>query len=456
MFATLMFGSMLVNVVINVGRISDDLCASSGCQEARSLLPWLSSVALLVVTLALCRLFGPVFVTPAVDSWLVPAPVDRNRLLRSRLAATVAIAFAGCALLAAGTAVLGGFGVGVVGAFAALTALLATAAVAFAAVGQASRGLAARVLTWLLLLALALSLLALAVDRAPLLTAPSRLSPGWWAALAIALLLAVGLPVLAFRALGRLHRRDLAPGGSLAPGLSGALATLDLALLYDVLLAHRWHRHDSVRPRRGGPAGLAALVWDDLVRVRRTPQQLVLLAGGVVVPYAAEASGAGRVTVLIAALVGFLAVLPMLSALRLVTRTPGLARMLPFPTASVRHATVVVPGALAILFGIACGPALDRSLELPLPAGMFCGVAVGLSALASAVRWVTGRPPDYNRPLVSTPAGGVPTNLYGSIVRGFDILLLTTAPLLLSPTATGAEFSAFLSLAVLAYLTGRK
>jgi hypothetical protein len=72
------------------------------------------------------------------------------------------------------------------------------------------------------------------------------------------------------------------------------------------------------------------------------------------------------------------------------------------------------------------------------------------------VRWVTGRPPDYTRPLVSTPAGGVPTNLYGSAVRGFDVLLVTTAPLLLSPTATGALWSVVLSLAVLGYLTGRR
>jgi hypothetical protein len=72
------------------------------------------------------------------------------------------------------------------------------------------------------------------------------------------------------------------------------------------------------------------------------------------------------------------------------------------------------------------------------------------------VRWVTGRPPDYTRPLVSTPAGGVPTNLYGSVVRGFDVLLLTTAPLLIFPTANGALFSLIVSFAVLSYLTGRE
>lgn len=455
-FATLMLGSMTANVVINVDRMSARLCVSAGCREARSLLPWLSAGALLVATLALCRLFGPVFATPAVGTWLVPTPVDRARLLRPRLALTVVVAFAACLLPAAAAATLGGFSAGTVLAFAVLTALLGTGAVGFAAVTQSRRGAGARVLTWLLVVALWAVLLTLAGHQAPLLATPSAVSAGWWVGLVLGGLVAVCLPVLAFRALGRLHRRDVAPGGSLAPGLSGALATLDLALLYDVLLASRWHGHDAVRTRRGGPTGVAALVWSDLVRLRRTPQAPLLLAGAVVVPYAAQASGAGRLTVLVAALAGFLGVVPMLGALRVLTRTPGILRMLPFRAAAARQATVVVPGGLAVLFGVASGPAVGASLGLPLAAGMLCGAAVGLAGLASAVRWMTGRPPDYSRPLVSTPAGGVPTNLYGSALRGFDVLLLSTAPLLLLPTVTGAELTGFLALAVIGYLTGRK
>lgn len=68
---------------------------------------------------------------------------------------------------------------------------------------------------------------------------------------------------------------------------------------------------------------------------------------------------------------------------------------------------------------------------------------------------MTGRPPDYSAPLVSTPAGGVPTNLYGSILRGVDVALLGTAPMLLSPTTTGALWSLVVAGGVLAYLLGR-
>ena len=50
---------------------------------------------------------------------------------------------------------------------------------------------------------------------------------------------------------------------------------------------------------------------------------------------------------------------------------------------------------------------------------------------------MTGRPPDYAKPLVSTPAGAVPTNLYGSVLRGFDVLLVAVTPVLFAPTAGG-------------------
>ena len=80
---------------------------------------------------------------------------------------------------------------------------------------------------------------------------------------------------------------------------------------------------------------------------------------------------------------------------------------------------------------------------------------MALSALAAAVRWVTGRPPDYARPLVSTPAGAVPTNLYGSAFRGFDIALVTSVPLLLAPDGNGATFSIAIALGTLAILVTR-
>ncbi|WP_235736079.1 hypothetical protein [Nocardioides alcanivorans] len=50
----------------------------------------------------------------------------------------------------------------------------------------------------------------------------------------------------------------------------------------------------------------------------------------------------------------------------------------------------------------------------------------------------------------------MPTNLYGSVLRGFDVALLAAVPLLLFPSANGATVSTLLSVGVLAYLCGRK
>jgi hypothetical protein len=455
-FATLLLGSMVVSVIVNVRLVSDNLCTTGGCQEARTVMPWLVGLSTLAVVLSLARLFGPVFVSPAIGSWLLSAPVDRSALLRPRLLWTALIAAVAGALFAAGATTLGGFGTDPLLAFSGATALLALSGVCFAGLSQAGGGLAAQLLTWVLGLSVWAGLLLVALGDGPIADPPSGLPTAWWFGLAVVVVATVALVWLSVSRVGRLRKHDVAPGGSLAPGLSGALATLDLALVYDVLLAHRWNDHDAVRSRRGGPSGRAALVWCDLSRLRRSPQTLVLLIGAVVVPYAAEAAGSGRVVILFSALAGFVAGLPLLAGLRVVTRTPSLVRAMPFPVSATRQATLAIPGAAMLVFGLATFPALHDAVGTTWPDSMVLGLTVGVCGLAGAVRWVTGRPPDYAKPLVSTPAGGVPTNLYGSIVRGFDILLLSTAPILFSPTVNGCFVSLLVAFGVLSYLVSRE
>lgn len=299
-------------------------------------------------------------------------------------------------------------------AFTGSVAVLAIAAVAFAALSQAGGGTAARLLTWALGTCVWAGFVGMALGVGPNGT-PTSLPGVAWVAVAGVVLPAAALLFVAVARVGRLGRHDVAPGGTLAPGLSGALATLDLALGYDVLLAHRWNARAGVRPRRGGPSGPAALVWCDLTRLLRSPQTVVILAAAVVVPYAAESAGSGG------------------SQER--------------PRRTGHRAAALRPGRLS---------ALHASLRVPWIDAVEISVAVGGCALAAAVRWVTGRPPDYSRPLVSTPGGAVPTNLYGSVLRGLDILLITAAPLLFSPTAGGALASLALTFAVVSYLVGRE
>jgi len=453
-FATLMFGAIAINVLVHARWATAAGCRSGGCAEARSWLPWVVGLALVGAGLGVARLFGPAHTSPATSSWLLAAPLDRTGLLRPRLLALTGVLLLVGAVVAAVVATLVGFVVAAIVAYALSVALVVLACVGLAVLSQAGRPLLGRVLTWTLALAVWAVLLLVALDDAPVLGSPV-VGVTWIALLVVVLLLAVAATTLSQRRLGRLTRHDLAPGGRMAPGLSGALATLDLALLYDVLLSRRWAGHESVRSRRGGPSGAMALVRVDLIRLQRSPQTLLVVAAAVVVPYAAATLGLGRAQPLAISLTGFLTGLGLCSALRVVTRTPSLLRAMPFPVSTTRATMLVVPGVALVLFGLACTPTLHASTDVTWETAVWMGAACGASAIAAAVRWVTGRPPDYSRPLVSTPAGGVPTNLYGSILRGFDIWALTTVPMLLWVSNTGAIVSLVASWIVIQYLVAR-
>jgi hypothetical protein len=252
-------------------------------------------------------------------------------------------------------------------------------------------------------------------------------------------------------AVGALTRRVLGYTENLSPSLSGALSSVDLGLMYDVLLARRWGRGARVRSRTGDPLGWGALVHRDLLRAVRTPQPYVLLAGLVLVPYAAAEAGAGRAVVLVTTLVGLFGGPAMCTGLRVVVRTTSLARMLPLSRPRLLLAHLVVPGTALMLF------ALATTWTLPShPDGEPVNVAIacGLSSLAATVRWVTGKPPNYAAPMVSTPAGGVPTGVFSSVARGFDVWALTALPLMFG--STGMLISTAISFGVLVYLLSER
>lgn len=453
-FATLMFGAIAINVLVHARWATAAGCRSGGCAEARSWLPWVVGLAVVGAVLGAARLFGPAHASPATASWLLAAPLDRAPILRPALLVLTGACVLVAAVVAAVVATLAGFSVAAIVAFTLSVALAGLGCLGLAVISQDGRPALARTLTWALALVVWAVLLLVALDDAPVLGNPA-VGATWIAVLVVVLLLAGVATTLAQRRLGLLSRRVVSPGGRMAPGLSGALATLDLALLYDVLLSRRWAGHESVHPRRGGPSGAMALVRADLVRLQRSPQTLLVVAAAVVVPYAAATLGLGRAQPLAVSLTGFLTGLGLCTALRVVTRTPSLLRAMPFPVSTTRATMLVVPGVALVLFGLACTPTLHASMDVTWETALWMGAACGASAIAAAVRWVTGRPPDYSRPLVSTPAGGVPTNLYGSILRGFDIWALTTVPMLLWVSEVGAIVSLVASWIVIQYLVAR-
>ena len=453
-FATVMLGSMAISVIVHLRTVAGQACTGSACVDARASLPWVFALSVVTVGLALARLFGPMLVSPAVGSWLLTAPVDRAALLRPHLVGTGLGCFALGAVLSAVASALAGFGTGAVAAFAVTLGALCLAGLGFACIAQAAGSPAVRVATWTLAGLVWLGLVLLARGAVPWSTVEPQYDARWLVALVAAGLLAVAAVARAWTVLHRLRRDQLTPGGSLVPGLSGALAGLDFALVYDILVARHW-RTRTVRTVRGRGLGAGALVWRDVVRLRRSPQLVVVLAAALVLPYLTGTLGLGRLVLLVGAATGFVAGLGLFSALRVLSRTPSLVRAIPLEPWRVKTAVLAVPGAVLLLWGLGTAPVVHTATGLPWPGAGWVAFAVGAAALAAVVRWLTGRPPDYQLPLVTSPMGAVPTSLYVSAARGLDVLILSVAPLLLFPTPGGAQVSLALSAIVLTVLVNR-
>ena len=444
-FCIAMIGAMGGNVVLSLRRLADDSCVGS-CSDVRSAAPWLAALSVALLALGLARLLGPVFSPPAANGWLVSTPVDRGALLRPGWSRTATLALGVAALTLVAPAMLGGFDPATGAVFVVAGSGIALACVGIAALSQVHEHPAARWLTWAITVVLWCGLGLSATHGLEVLPSmPVGLGAG---VALLAVVAAVGLHLRTRSAVGGLTRRVLGYTENLSPSLSGALSSVDLGLMYDVLLARRWGRGAHVRTHTGGPLGWWALVHRDVLRVARTPQPYVLLLGLVLVPYAAAEAGAGRAVVLVTTLVGFLGGPAMCSGLRVVVRSPSLARMLPLSRSSMLRAHLVVPGTALMLFALATTWTLLPTH--PPGEAVTVAIACGLSALAATVRWVTGKPPNYAAPMVSTPAGGVPTGVFSSVTRGFEVWALSALPLMFGPG--GVLVSTAISLSVIAYL----
>lgn len=445
-FSVVMVAAMGGNVVLSLRRLADEACLAA-CAETRAAAPWLAALAVALLALGVARLLGPVFSPPAANAWLLSTPVDRGALLRPGWWRTAGLTALGALVLLSVPAALGGFSAADALAFALGSTATALALVAVAALSQVREDPVARRLTWLVTAALWVSLALAATNRVGALAAPSQ--GAVWAVGALGLALAAVLTWRAAVAVGRVPRRVLGYTENLSPSLSGALSSVDLGLMYDVLLARRWGRGAHVRSRTGGPTGWPALVHRDLLRAVRAPQPYALLAGLVLVPYAAAEADAGRAVVLVTTLVGLLGGPALCSGLRVVVRSGSLARMLPVRRQTLVLSHLAVPGTALVLFALATtGTLLPVSTDPGAAVALALGCA--LSTIASTLRWVCGKPPNYAAPLVSTPGGAVPTGLFSSAARGFDVWAFTALPLMFGEV--GLLVSCLVSVGVISWL----
>ena len=437
-FAAVMLGAMVVNVILNAQRTIAQ-CTSESCLSARTILPWAAFAATVAMALAASRLFGPVLASAAEGFWLLDAPISRAQLLRSRLVGGVLAAFLGGAVVGGLVSALTGSGAVEVAVWAAATAVSAAASVAFAAAQQGvDRHVLTRVATYvfgLLGVGALFSVVGVAAGWFSLgLSDNLGIEIGVIMIAASALVLAASAVLAALR-LEQIRRARLLSGGALVSGISGAFFALDIGLARDIVVERRAIERGHVNPKRGKGLGLEAIIWREWQRLWRFPQPLLVLAGTIVVPYACDALGMSTLTPVVAALALFGAMIPLLGGLRVLTRTGGLARCLPFSLARIKLASIAVPAILAGVWTVATTPAYlgfgDGAVQRTVPDASFIAVATAAAGLLAAVRWTQAKGVDFGAPMVASQAGAFPPGLVTNLFRGFDVCLITTAPLLL-------------------------
>jgi hypothetical protein len=168
-------------------------------------------------------------------------------------------------------------------------------------------------------------------------------------------------------------------------------------------------------------------VHREFVRILRWPRRLVIGFALLVVPYAVAGTGYDVLVPVAAGFAGFLAVRPLMDGLRSVCRSTGLVRALGMELRELRVVMAIVPGLFAAVWALLALPAIgDVPAAFAIAAGMLSG----------AVRQASARPPSYAGPLVASPMGAIPPGLFSQPIRGFDLLVVCLAPILLglSPT----------------------
>jgi Family of unknown function (DUF6297) len=141
-----------------------------------------------------------------------------------------------------------------------------------------------------------------------------------------------------------------------------------------------------------------------------------------VVPYSVAGTGFQVLVPVAAAFAGFIAIRPLMDGLRSVCRSTGLVRALGMDLRELRVIMAVVPAGFTVLWVALASPALgDAAATFAVAAGIIAG----------CVRQASARPPSYAGPLVASPMGAIPPGMFSQPIRGFDLLLLCLAPVLL-------------------------
>ncbi|MBU4215633.1 MAG: hypothetical protein KJ792_13370 [Actinobacteria bacterium] len=397
-------------------------------------IPTLVAVILLALAgglLSLAGRLGPVGAGGAEAAWWLSLPVDRRALLRPaalRLPMTAGAVFAVLVGLLDGGLLADNQGHLLRGAISgALAGVLIVVGAGLAQTAGASRR-ATAVAGDLLMLAALVGAVVLAatgrsIDRLP--------APGWVAVGVLALVL-VGLAVLMDRRLGRIRERGLRESGSVASQAAGAVVSMDSRELGRALAdgavrpTRRWV--SRLRTARGAAS---ALVTADLVVLRRSVRHLVQLAvtASVVVLVTLLPQLATEAGVLAAVMIaGYLAASATAEGARRAEMAPILDCLLPLAPTTVRRLRMAVPAVVMLMWSFVVFVALGRWAG-DLPGWLAMGVASTPAWAAATVRAAYRPAPDWQKPLVATPMGALPTGVASVLARGPDVVVLGMLPL---------------------------
>lgn len=447
-FSVVVIAAMLVGSIVR----AQQLASASSNADVRALLPLAALAGVLAATLAVARIFGPVVASAAEGFWLMDAPLSRRAMLRGRLGLALGLALVSGMAVGALVAALVGSPLLLVVLWALAGGLGAAGLTAFAGAEQgAERTWVVRLVEGLLGLVCLVSLLyvvAVAAGFMPNFINHEISIQVALGVLALGVVLLVVAGLVAYRRLDWIRRARLVSGGDLLSGVQGAAFALDFALMRDLLVEREAAERGRVRPTRGRGTGITALVMRDVQRLVRFPRPLIPFLASIIIPYAVLAIGLGRLVVPIAAVVLMVVMVPFFGALRVLTRSKGLARSMPFPTSKLRDASTVVPALLALVWGIAITPAYlgitgQGMLGRDVVETVIYALITAAAGLIAAIRWVGAKPPNYSGPMVSTGAGAMPPGLMFNLFRGFDMVALITLWLVLGlPTWISAVMAA--------------
>jgi len=155
----------------------------------------------------------------------------------------------------------------------------------------------------------------------------------------------------------------------------------------------------------------------------------------VVVPYAVAALGFHTFSPFISSIVLLIGFVPMLTSMRVMTRTKGLARTLPLSNPQIRQAMAAVPALFAVAWAIATTAAfwgVQTHYEgVTFFQAFITAALTAVAGLLGAIRWVSAKSTNYNMPMMQTGFGAMPPGLMFNLIRGIDVVVIITGPLLL-------------------------